>query len=60
MLGSEVQGVLEKYHYGNGAKNHGFKKRRPERGMSTDKYEKELTRWESSFARLDAEELERN
>jgi hypothetical protein len=46
LLGPEGQGVLEKYHYGNGAKNYGFKKWRPEHGMSTDKYEKELTRWE--------------
>jgi iron(III) transport system substrate-binding protein len=46
LLGPEGQGVLEKYHYGNGGKNYGFKKWRPEHGMSTDKYEKELTRWE--------------
>jgi iron(III) transport system substrate-binding protein len=46
LLGPEGQGVLEKYQYGNGAKNYGFKKWRPEHGMSTDKYEKELTRWE--------------
>jgi len=46
LLGPEGQGVLEKFHYGNGAKNYGFKKWRPEHGMSTDKYEKELARWE--------------
>jgi iron(III) transport system substrate-binding protein len=46
LLGPEGQGVLEKYHYGNGAKNYGFKKWRPEHGMSLDKYEKELERWE--------------
>jgi len=47
LLGPEGQGVLEKYQYGNGAKNYGFKKWRPEHGMSTDKYEKELAHWEN-------------
>ena len=46
LLGPQGQGVLEKYHYGNGAKNYGFKKWRPEHGMALDKYEKELERWE--------------
>ena len=46
LLGPEGQGILEKYHYGNGAKNYGFKKWRPEHGMPLDKYEKELERWE--------------
>src|SRR5262245_47241047 len=46
LLGPEGQGVLEKYHYGNGSKNYGFKRWRPELGMPLDKYEKELERWE--------------
>jgi iron(III) transport system substrate-binding protein len=46
LLGPEGQGVLEKYQYGNGAKDYGFKKWRPEHGTNTDQYEKELTRWE--------------
>ena len=46
LLGPEGQGILEKYHYGNGAKNYGFKKWRPEQDMPLDKYEKELERWE--------------
>jgi iron(III) transport system substrate-binding protein len=46
LLGPEGQGVLEKYYYGNGAKNYGFKKWRPEHDMPLDKYEKELERWE--------------
>jgi len=46
LLGPEGQGILEKYHYGNGAKNYGFKKWRPERDLPLDKYEKELERWE--------------
>jgi iron(III) transport system substrate-binding protein len=46
LLGPEGQGLLEKYHYGNGAKNYGFKKWRPEQDMPLDKYEKELERWQ--------------
>ena len=46
LLGPEGQGVLEKYYYGNGAKNYGFKKWRPEQEMPLAKYEKELERWE--------------
>ena len=46
LLGPEGQGVLERYQYGNAAKNYGFKRWRPDHGTSTDKYEKELTRWE--------------
>lgn len=46
LLGPEGQGVLEKYHYGNAAKNYGFKRWRPDHGMSLAKYEKELERWE--------------
>ena len=43
---SEGQGLLENFHYGNASKNYGFKKWRPEQGMSLDKYEKDLERWE--------------
>jgi len=46
LLGPEGQGLLEKYHYGNGAKNYGFKKWRPEQSMTLDQYEKELERWQ--------------
>lgn len=46
LLGPEGQGVLEKYHYGNAAKNYGFKRWRPEHGMNLAKYEKELEHWE--------------
>jgi iron(III) transport system substrate-binding protein len=46
LLGPEGQGMLEKYYYGNGAKNYGFKKWRPEHEMSLEKYEKELEGWE--------------
>jgi len=46
LLGPEGQGVLEKYYYGSGAKDYSFKKWRPERGLTTDQYEKDLLRWE--------------
>jgi iron(III) transport system substrate-binding protein len=46
LLGPEGQAVLEKYQYGSAAKNFGFKRWRPEHGSTTDKYEKELERWE--------------
>ena len=46
LLGPEGQAVLEKYEYGSAAKNLGFKRWRPDHGTTTDKYEKELARWE--------------
>ena len=46
LLGPEGQAMLEKYQYGNAAKNYGFKRWRPEHEMPLDKYEKELERWE--------------
>ena len=38
--------VLERFYYGSATKDQGFKKWRPKRGLTTDKYEKELLRWE--------------
>jgi iron(III) transport system substrate-binding protein len=46
LLSPDGQAVLEKFYYGSATKDHGFKKWRPERGLATDKYEKELLRWE--------------
>jgi iron(III) transport system substrate-binding protein len=46
LLGPEGQAVLEKYEYGSAVKNLGFKRWRPDHGTTTDKYEKELARWE--------------
>ena len=37
---------LEKFDYGSAAKNLGFKRWRPDHGIATDKYEKDLERWE--------------
>jgi iron(III) transport system substrate-binding protein len=46
LLGPEGQGVLEKFEYGSAKKNLGFKRWRPEHGSTTDKYEKDIERWE--------------
>jgi len=46
LLSPEGQAVLEKYYYGSATKDQGFKKWRPERGLTTDNYEKDLLRWE--------------
>jgi iron(III) transport system substrate-binding protein len=46
LLSPEGQGILEKFYYGSGAKDYGFKKWRPEHGLTTDQYEKELDRWD--------------
>ena len=47
LLGPEGQAVLEKYEYGSAAKNLGFKRWRPDHGIATDKYEKQLEGWET-------------
>lgn len=46
LLGPDGQGVLERFHYGNASKNYGFKRWRPEEGLTTEKYERESGRWE--------------
>ena len=46
LLGPDGQGVLEKFYYGSAAKNQPFKRWRPERGLTSEKYEKELVYWE--------------
>jgi ABC-type Fe3+ transport system substrate-binding protein len=46
LLSPGGQAILEKFYYGSATKDHGFKKWRPERGLTTDNYEKELLRWE--------------
>jgi iron(III) transport system substrate-binding protein len=46
LLGPEGQAVLEKFDYGSAAKNLGFKRWRPDHGITTEKYEKDLERWE--------------
>ena len=46
LLGPEGQAVLEKYEYGSATKNLGFKRWRPDHGIATEKYEKQLEGWE--------------
>ena len=46
LLSPAGQQVLERYYYGSGTKDYGFKKWRPERGLTTDQYEKELEKWD--------------
>jgi iron(III) transport system substrate-binding protein len=46
LLGQEGQAVLEKFEYGSASKNLGFKRWRPDHGIATDRYEKDLERWE--------------
>ena len=46
LLSPDGQGILEKFYYGSAAKNQPFKKWRPERGLTTEQYEKDLLRWE--------------
>src|SRR5215467_1319847 len=46
LLGPEGQAVLEKFEYGSATKNLGFTRWRPDHGITTDVYEKDLERWE--------------
>src|SRR5688572_26146038 len=46
LLGAEGQALLANYQYGSATKDLGFKRWRPDHGISTDKYEKDLERWE--------------
>ena len=46
LLGPEGQAVLEKFEYGSATKNLGFKRWRPDHGITTEVYERDLERWE--------------
>jgi iron(III) transport system substrate-binding protein len=46
LLSPSGQQVLEKYYYGSGTKDYGFTKWRPERGLTTDQYEKDIEKWD--------------
>ena len=46
LLGPDGQKVLGKYFYGSATRSRPFKRWRPERGLTTDKYEKEIEHWE--------------
>jgi hypothetical protein len=55
LLGPEGQRVLEKSYYGSATKNQPFKRRRPERGLTTEKYEKEVVYWETLLKKVGRE-----
>lgn len=46
LLGPEGQSILEKFEYGSASKKLGFTRWRPEYGSTTEKFEKDLERWE--------------
>jgi iron(III) transport system substrate-binding protein len=46
LLGPEGQALLANYQYGSATKDLGFTRWRPDHGINTDKYEKDLERWE--------------
>jgi iron(III) transport system substrate-binding protein len=46
LLGPEGQAVLEKYQYGSASKKLGFTRWRPEHGSTSEKFEKDIERWE--------------
>jgi len=46
LLSPAGQQVLERYYYGSGVKEYGFKKWRPEHGLTTEQYEKNLEHWD--------------
>jgi iron(III) transport system substrate-binding protein len=52
LLGPDGQKVLEKFYYGSATKNRPFKRWRPERGLTTDKYEKEVDSWEKLLKQI--------
>lgn len=52
LLGPEGQKVLEKFYYGSATVKRPFKRWRPERGLTTDKYEKELDHWEKLMMQI--------
>jgi iron(III) transport system substrate-binding protein len=46
LLSPDGQAILEKFYYGSATRDQGFKKWRPEHGLSADQHEKNLLRWE--------------
>lgn len=52
LLGTDGQKVLEKFYYGSATNKRPFKRWRPERGLTTDKYEKELDSWEKLMMQI--------
>ena len=46
-MGPDGQKVLEKFYYCSATKSRPFKHWRPEQGLTTEKYEKEIDHWET-------------
>ena len=46
LLSPDGQKVLEKFRYGSATKDQPFKRWRPEHGLTTEKYEKDVESWE--------------
>lgn len=52
LLSPDGQKVLEKFRYGSATKEQPFKRWRPERGLTTEKYEKEVLHWEKLLKQI--------
>jgi iron(III) transport system substrate-binding protein len=52
LLSPDGQKVLEKFHYGSATKEQPFKRWRPEHGVPTEKYEKEVEHWEKLLKQI--------
>jgi iron(III) transport system substrate-binding protein len=46
LLGPDGQKILERFKYGSASKDYGFKRWYPEAGLTSERYERELTKWE--------------
>jgi len=46
LLGPDGQKILEKFKYGSANKDYGFKRWYPEAGITSERYERELSKWE--------------
>ena len=52
LLSPDGQKVLEKFNYGSATKQQPFKRWRPEHGVPTEKYEKEVEHWEKLLKQI--------
>ena len=52
LLSPDGQKVLEKFRYGSATKEQPFKRWRPERGLTTEKYEKDVDHWEKLMKQI--------
>jgi hypothetical protein len=52
LLSPDGQKVLEKFRYGSATKEQPFKRWRPEHGLTTEKYEKDVEHWEKLLQQI--------